>query len=205
MGIQRAIKSKIRYKSDPSGHVINLSKRSFSLDTFRPLNKNLNFVPTPKKYNKKQLDNDAENFFHLIKLPTHFKENNPKSNTDQENLPFQIKSKQKWTPKNTHHNVSTFTDLVQNELNREKKKKMKNPKPNLSKGEQKAMEELAKRKDIIITSADKGGAVVIMDVEKYINEANRQLSDKRNYKKLQEDPTLQHSNLVNDAIDRFKK
>ena len=44
-----------------------------------------------------------------------------------------------------------------------------------------------------------------MDVEKYINEANRQLSDKHNYKKLQEDPMLQHSNLVNDTIDRFKK
>ena len=67
------------------------------------------------------------------------------------------------------------------------------------------MEELAKRKDIIITNADKGGAVAIMDVEKYINDANRQLSDKRNYKKLQEDPTLQHSNLINDTIDRFKK
>ena len=67
------------------------------------------------------------------------------------------------------------------------------------------MEELAKRKDIIITNADKGGAVVIMDVEKYINEANRQLSNKRNYKKLQEDPTLQHSSLFKDAIDRFKK
>ena len=67
------------------------------------------------------------------------------------------------------------------------------------------MEELAKRKDIIITNADKGGAVVIMNVEKYVNEGNRQLSDKRKYKKLQEDPTLQDSNLVNDTIDRFKK
>ena len=67
------------------------------------------------------------------------------------------------------------------------------------------MEELAKRKDVIITNADKCGAVVIMDVEKYINEANRQLSDKRNYKKLQEDPTLQHSNLINDTFDKFKK
>ena len=44
-----------------------------------------------------------------------------------------------------------------------------------------------------------------MDVEKYITEANRQLSDKRTYKTLQENPTLQHSNLVNDTIDRFKK
>ena len=91
IGIQRAIKSKIRYKSDPSGHVINLSKHSFSLDTFKLLNKNLNFVPTSEKYNKKQLDNDAENFFRLIKLRAHFKDINPKSNTDQEDLPFQIK------------------------------------------------------------------------------------------------------------------
>ena len=153
----------------------------FYPDTFKLLNKNLNFVPTPKKYNKKQLDNDAENFFRQIKLRAHFKDINPMSNTDQENLPFQIKNKQKWTPKDTHHNISTFIDLLQNDLNKERKKKMKNPKPNLSKGEQKAMEELAKRKDIIITNADKGGAVVIMDVEKYINEANRQLSDKSSY------------------------
>ena len=57
-------------------------------------------------------------------------------------------------------------------------------KPNLSKGDQKAMEETAKRKDIIIINAAKGDAVVIMNVEKYINEANSQLSDKRNYKML---------------------
>ena len=49
---------------------------------------------------------------------------------------------------------------------------MKNPNPNLSKGEQKAMEELAKRKNVIITNVDKGSAVVVMDVENYINEAN---------------------------------
>ena len=40
--------------------------------------------------------------------------------TDQENLPFQIKDKQKWTPKYTNHNVSTFIDLIQNDLNEEK-------------------------------------------------------------------------------------
>ena len=74
-----------------------------------------------------------------------------------------------------------------------------------NKREQNAMKELAKRKDIIITNADKGGAVVIMDVEKYINEANHQLFNKRNYKKLQDDPTLHLSYLVKGTIDRFKK
>ena len=53
------------------------------------------------------------------------------------------------------------------------------------------MEELAKRKDIVITNADKGGALVIMDAEKYTNEANRQLFDKSNWMSLQEDSTLQ--------------
>ena len=89
----------------------------------------------------------------------------------------------KWTPKDTHGNVSIFIDLVQNDLDKEKATKMKNLNSNLSKGEQKAMEELAKRKNIIIINVDKGGDVVVMDVERYINEANHQLSNKCNYKK----------------------
>ena len=74
-------------------NVINLLKHSFSLDTCKLLNKNLNFVPTPKKYNEKQLDTDAEIFSHNIRLRTHFKDINPKSNIDQGNLSFQIKNK----------------------------------------------------------------------------------------------------------------
>ena len=108
----------------------------------------------PKKYNKKQLDTDAKNFFHLIKLRAHFKDINPKSNRK-----YIYWFSTKW-PKQ-----------------RKKRKKMKNPKQNLSKGEQKSMEEFAKRKEIIITNADEGGAVVVMGVEKYINEANHQLSN----------------------------
>ena len=66
------------------------------------------------------------------------------------------------------------------------------------------MKHFAKRRDIIITTADKGGAVVIMNTENYIKEANRQLSDKNNYKILQTDPTLQHNKMVNDKLHRFK-
>ena len=73
---------------------------------------------------------------------------------------------------------------------------MQNLKPNIPKGEQKAMEELTKRKGIIITNGDKIGAAATMDVKKYINIANRQLSDKRNCKILQDDPTLQVISLI---------
>ena len=44
---------------------------------------------------------------------------------------------------------------------------------------------------------------ISMDI--YMKEANRQLSDKRKYKMLKEDPTLQHTDLVNGTIGRFKK
>ena len=44
-----------------------------------------------------------------------------------------------------------------------------------------------------------------MDIEKYISEAQRQLNDENNYKKLQTDPTLQHNKLVNDTVERFLK
>ena len=46
------------------------------------------------------------------------------------------------------------------------------------------MEELAKGKDLIIISADKGGIVVITDKVSYIKETNPQLSEKTSYKKL---------------------
>ena len=46
------------------------------------------------------------------------------------------------------------------------------------------MEVLTKRKDLIITNADKGGTVLIMDTDSYIKEVNQQLSDKASYKQL---------------------
>ena len=113
-----------------------------------------------------QLDTGAENLFCLIKLRAHFKNINPKLNTDQGNLPFKIRNKQKWTPKDTQHNISAILNLAQNDLNKEKTKKK-------SKGQKKEVEEVAKKKDIIIANADKGGDVVIMNVGKYINKANR--------------------------------
>ena len=63
-----------------------------------------------------------------------------------------------------------------------------------------AMEELAKRKDLIIANADKGGVVVITDIDSYFKEANRQLSDTASYKQLTQDPTLQHNRMVNETI-----
>ena len=58
------------------------------------------------------------------------------------------------------------------------------------------MEELAKRK--------KDEAVVIMDTDSYIKEANQQLTEKASYKQLTQDPTLQYNRMVNQTMERLK-
>ena len=57
------------------------------------------------------------------------------------------------------------------------------------KSEREALLILRKRIDIIITKADKGGAVVILDIKDSIGEANRQLNDTNNYVQLDFDAT----------------
>ena len=79
------------------------------------------------------------------------------------------------------------------------------PYQKLLKSARTSMKELSKRKDNKITKAGKGGAVVFVDLKDYIKEAERQLNNTENYKKLQEDPTATSIKLGNDSIERFKK
>lgn len=95
-----------------------------------------------------------------------------------------MKIKQKWTPKETHNSTENFLYLVVNNLNNVKIRKTKISKANLTKKDKTAMEELAKRVDIIIENTDKGRTLVIMNTDHYINEAICELSDRYIYKQL---------------------
>ena len=100
-----------------------------------------------------------KNFFRSIKLRAHFKtEEKPDERKPIEEQIF--RKKRNWTPPRTHHTVETFIQAVTRDIHDSKREPL--PKPNLSKGEQKALSDLQKRNDIVITNADKGGAVVII-------------------------------------------
>ena len=82
----------------------------------------------------------------------------------------------------------TYTEATQREIEKKKQTKMKEkPYNNLTKNERTSMKKLSREEDIIITKVDKGGAVVIVDVQGYIKEAERQLNNIKNYRKLQEE------------------
>ena len=161
------------------------------------MGKNLNFCPS-SSYNKNLFNKELESFFRNIKLKSHFGNQNVPTKTIMD----KFKPRSKWEPKKVHHSVDTFIEAVTQETN----KQFTNSKQhnNLTQEEIKAMNELKSREDIIITRADKGGAVIIMDVEKYIEEAQRQLSNQNAYKKLSIDPTQAYTDTINRTIDGFK-
>ena len=151
--LQRTIKTSLKQRHDPDGCMINLSKHSFSKDTYKLLNKNSSFIPTSGIYSKSKLNDELQNLYHLIKLEAYFIDTESTTKKD-ENTIF-IPGKQKpWTPSQNHHSIETVNDLVQHDINEAKILNTKRPKDNLTKGEQKALEELSKRDDIIITNAD---------------------------------------------------
>ena len=59
----KTLEDTIRFQLDPAGQVINLSTKRLCKDTFKHLNKNLNFVPTQKTINKDTVHKHFEDFF----------------------------------------------------------------------------------------------------------------------------------------------
>ena len=65
------------------------------------------------------MSSDLQNLFRLNKLRAHFKDDTciATENQSNEQVLFKIKNKEKWTPKVTHHTVSTYIDLAKNNIN----------------------------------------------------------------------------------------
>ena len=162
----------------------------------------MNFIPSKRIFNKNDVIKDIDTFSRKIKLRAHFEaDSQPRSELERKFYP----TNKSWEPKKTHHTVSTFLEKFKKDALLELDKCKPHSMSNLDKNEQRALDNLAARTDIIISKADKGGATVINSVDNYIFEANRQLNDKNFYRKLDSDPTKIHLELVNKAVDTLHR
>ena len=107
-----------------------------------------------------------------------------------------------WTPDKLTSCVDSFITAIDHNIKNSLVKPF--PKDNLAKSEREALKNLQQRDDIIITNAEKGGAVVIIYVQDYIKEANRQLSDTSNYQKLNIDPAGLYTGKIKAVINKYK-
>ena len=96
------------------------------------------------------------------------------------------------------HRVCILPSLWENYIAKHKPPTPKHD--NLKPSERSDLHILQKREDIIIKPADKGSAVVLMDREHYVSEAERQLNDSTFYKELDHDHTHEFAKKVANAI-----
>ena len=71
--------------------------------------------------------------------------------------------------------------------------------------ERDALKRLSRRTDIIIKSADKGSAVVVMDRNRYIDECSRQLNDSKFYKTLDKDINTDIQKRIRSYVERMHR
>ena len=186
---------------DPDKSIVNLSSTFILSDEQKQLlKKGLSFIPTPELSGLGQIFKTQLSAYHRrLKLNFYFEE----STTPVELRPhFHLKSN--WEPE---------ADLLPDELNKliktddrtlPKIKPIQN-KQNLSQTEREALEGLQHCTSIVLKPADKGSAVVLMDREKYIKEAMRQLNDVAYYKPLVEPIYLESIPLISNILDRLVK
>ena len=105
---------------------------------------------------------------------------------------------------NNHHRIKTFTKTTRSDIQEKLEKARPLKYSNLAIKEQKEMEELQSRNDIVITDADKGRTVVALDVEDYAKEAERLLNNKGNYAKINCDSTTANNETINKVLSKFQ-
>ena len=196
------------------GPVINLSSFQLTTPMIELLSKGLNFCPTPGEPERFQLRQDLDKFHVSLRRKLMFKSfadaallgNNtltlPDENfSSEESSPFdhyKFKNASNWNPP-APFQLETFITLNESRLN--EYKFPSNSPSNLIHQEKLALTDLIKATDIIIKPADKGSAVVIQDLNDYIQEGLRQLSDPKFYVETPHDFTELHQELINNLID----
>ena len=134
------------------------------------LNKGLNFCPNPSNVNITQLLADLFRLERKMAWKSYFgdAEVNANSNDENEKFPFPEIHKKTNLPKEYPSEIKTFVNSVKSELIGSEHNKIK---PNITKEELEALEELIKlKKDgkIVIQPGDKNCGICILDRKDYI-------------------------------------
>ena len=194
----------------PSPFIWNLSDWPLSQGQISLLNRGLGFCPTPGAKELSEEMVDLNEFHRKIRVKHHFhgqdEEDGTSPSQDREisenwangsdNGGFahqDFKPKSIWSTKGPpaleafiHANETAMS------LHRESRR----PKDNITKDERRALKELKNLNNIVIKAADKGAAVVVMNLRDYVKEALRQLVDTNYYRPLPRSTTLVNHDII---------
>ena len=180
-------------KTTKENLTINLSNFKPNKAHLELLDKGLSFIPKPRHIATRIILENSRKLTRSMSIKYKFRTStrpfNPKIKT--------FKEKSKWTPeiqkfpKNIRNTITGIHRSTWETIRKREVTKRNNGdhlilhgRNNLTPEEKRAIVELKTRKDIIIKSADKGGATVILDKTAYIQEALRQLQNTNYYREL---------------------
>ena len=165
------------------------------------MSKGLSFCPTPPPPTRHELLVDLKCFSRKLRLSHFFNKQNNLENRPTISLdvvPPKVPSNSPFTPRrNLCRELDLYIDMMEMKI---PYLHLKNTRPNITREEREAIRQLKDNNNIIIRPADKGGAIVILDLDDYINEGLRQLNDTNVYRKLSGNPTLNFNRDINNFI-----
>ena len=149
-----------------------------------------------KRPSKSKLFGDIEAYFRRLRLKEYFYDK-PTSSSNTHSL---SQNHSITTAEKSHHNtwippagrnkiLDLYIDCFRKRAHAEIVKQKGTFSDNLQHKEKKAIRSIKENPNIVIKPADKGGAVVVLDKNNYIAEAERQLHNNEYYRILPEDPT----------------
>lgn len=166
------------------------------------LKKGLSFIPTwgTDRDQKSAMKADIRSYHRRVKLATFFGETDDNGEKPKFCLPSQ------WEPDRDKLPEQVFEMIKKDgHIWRTTNPELHVDAPNLSTEEINALKSLRKNQTIVIKPADKGSAVVIMDKNQYIREANRQLLDTHYYKPLDHPIFRETVPMIGEILERLHK
>jgi len=202
----------VAFKSnqDISKLTVNLSKLILSDTDNRLLDKGLLFIPTIKTLPINEIIATRDRLTRCLKLKDYFEDEDEDDNFDPKIKTFNNPST--WVPPYnrlsqevrktiSQINISTNTLLEQLPGTIDGSILLPSTHNNLTKQENLSLHRLKNNGDVVIKSADKGGAIVIVDREAYLTEAYRQLNNAKYYRKLISPIYLDNIDRINDILN----
>ena len=174
--------------------MVNLSK-TLSRDTLNLLSKGLGYAPVPAPPDRSNLTEDLEALARRLHITHRFRNNRRQGKKH----PFKPKS-QWMPPKASNPKLEEYIEKTMAEEPEER-----TPRPNLSKNEVRALQELGKSKNLVIKKVDKGNWIVVQDRSTYAAEGRAHLADTSTYKPLDSDPTVSIAKGIGEIVDSMKE
>jgi len=184
-------KSNIKAKADLCRRFIyNYSDYNLSDMHIIALSKGFKFIPLGKRPPRSQILQDFHQLARKMRMKYIMRSKSKKQPL------FKLPSS--WDPRSSDNiALEEYLDETMLELS---KLKRRNPKSNISKAEQAALNELRKNKSIVIKPVDKGKACAVVSRDQYIKEAHRQLSAFQ-YRKIDHDMTPHTAKMADNIVE----